>query len=50
VLQQVQTLTMCFYLDLSFMKTKKGNLITSGWWGRSRHPVSIHAGRRVQDR
>ncbi|KAI5452505.1 erg24, C-14 sterol reductase [Naganishia albida] len=24
--------------NLSFMKTKKGNLITSGWWGRSRHP------------
>jgi len=28
--------------DLSFMKTKEGTrLITSGWWGRSRHPVSF---------
>lgn len=26
-------------LDLKFMTTKKGSkLLTSGWWGRSRHP------------
>lgn len=26
-------------IDLTFMPTKRGTkLLTSGWWGRSRHP------------
>ena len=29
------------YTDLRSMQTKRGTkLLTSGWWGRSRHPVS----------
>ena len=29
-------------VDLEFIQTKKGSkLLTSGWWGRSRHPVSL---------
>ena len=30
---------VCFLTDLTYMKTERGtNLLTSGWWGRSRHP------------
>lgn len=28
-------------LDLEYMQTERGTkLLTSGWWGRSQHPVS----------
>lgn len=28
-----------FLPDLTYMKTERGtNLLTSGWWGKSRHP------------
>jgi delta14-sterol reductase len=33
-------LQLTSYPDLSFMQTERGTkLLTSGWWGRSRHPV-----------
>lgn len=30
---------LTLWLDLQYMQTKRGTkLLTSGWWGRSRHP------------
>ena len=30
---------LCSSIDLQFIETKRGTkLLTSGWWGRSRHP------------